>query len=1510
MAIYFNPGNDFTQRRVLVKKIEENPEENINDNNENPPSSTSTNDNDQLGRVIENSADIILGTINRVLLNRRPLRTLPPLPPATPTTPPVVTSGDAQSTENPSSTNNTNETTNSDKPYPDNFSGKFQNMGELQAYVHKSEVKDYISAQLKITISDSDFGRIAYEVAMKHSNDLSNVTVDSILSELSDAIKGEAVISSFEELSQYVQSDDYKNDILAELSMTEDDFVYFANASLDDFSQKVVEKYKENFNKLTPKEFIQEVITELFTEFENFVTSRNSGRSTRAAAVPGAASCGRTITNEDGTTSTITITGEIKIDDNGNIVQTEKMTTTNNQTGHVEIQMLIMVRDTKGNQLSVSWFTNDTEISRETYTYNDNNTYVVDSWDMDTGVKNSSTTTYEKIEDGEDRIISKEGIENGQAYGEKYNYDENNNLISITRVYDDTNGTHVSLEYAPENLDTPISKTVFDDFGNVLSFSKYDYSDKNCVTETITYSDGSQDEITTYKDQDGDCEITHRDADGNVLWKKSVEIDEGTKNITTEIYEYQNGEVYHSQETIVDKDGNLLQETNTQYKNEGEVQYQEVETTIYNEDGSVKSNYTVETHIDNETNQVISLTYENGELTLMTVVDNETGKLISQTEYQHNATEDVKYNYDEHNNLVSEEHIKADGSTIKIYYDSDYTETVTIDSNGRIVQSRTEHADGTVRTGTFNELGMLVNEITVDANNNKTETSYENGYTQTIRYDANGHLTEKTIVEVDRGTTITTVTKYDNDANAISETITVVNEDGSKVVKEYDSDNNLITYQEYDKNGDLVINQHNPNGINDVQQPSSDDVTNNQNNVSGDNNGDTSTDDIEKILDELGLSETDKWGLFINGSLTIGDMKITLVDGQLNIENINGEDVSQEDIGELLKELGITDTTDIWGDSSETSDSLIFGNLKITFDDDGVHIENINDSNNDNANNNNNINTEPPEPTNHEDSFTLEGEALDDLLRKKKTVTVDGVTYTYNGWNNTYSVSGKSGEYYYDEETNSFKSTDSYDNNINLDPTKFSGYMEQLEQHGFFTTEDGITFIGHKTEDGLWTFTINSPSDNGIKYVLYENEQGNSSLGRVDNNSQGGFKTSDGSYLYFDSNGTPSYKETPIGEMNGVQVFIRTYLDKTGAETSKREYVDENGTRYNSPSIELSDEQMDRLNSRQTVVLDNGTTVENVGGGEYLVNGERCKLAEDGKTFISTENYTVTFTSQNGSVTVQEYKDGKLAETTMKDKNGNIIQIVVLREDGNGPAYVQNYTYDAKGNVTMSNQIEFNQGGQIAVQTVTDQWGGTSTTEYTYDSNGQRTGYTETNIDADGNKGYITYDAKGNIVSAEFDVINNKGEYVHINPKDFGVDDYANPDINKIDHQRVIEFAQANGLSFTYSGTAVTSFITDLNEAIANGSFNDWWAKVQSGQITYNNSSSSGGTGYTNNSGHGNVWAGNVTNYQGGLGYQNIDPYGNGQWVSHNDWTWAPGQAGGLGMGRVSGGGGGGGVYY
>ena len=212
-----------------------------------------------------------------------------------------------------------------------------------------------------------------------------------------------------------------------------------------------------------------------------------------------------------------------------------------------------------------------------------------------------------------------------------------------------------------------------------------------------------------------------------------------------------------------------------------------------------------------------------------------------------------------------------------------------------------------------------------------------------------------------------------------------------------------------------------------------------------------------------------------------------------------------------------------------------------------------------------------------------------------------------------------------------------------------------------------------------------------------------------------------------------------------------------------------------------------------------------------------------------------------------------------------------------------------------------------------DQWGGTSTTEYTYDSNGQRTGSTQTNIDADGNQGHITYDAAGNIVSAVFDVINNKGETVHIDPKDFGVDDYANPDINKIDHQKVAEFARANGLSFTYSDTAViTSFITDLKDAISNGNFNDWWAKVQSGKITYNNnnSSSSSNTGYTNNWGQGNVWAGNVTNYQGGLGYQNIDSYGNGQWVSHNDWTWAPGQAGSFSVANAGGGGGGGGGLH
>ena len=897
---------------------------------------------------------------------------------------------------------------------------------------------------------------------------------------------------------------------------------------------------------------------------------------------------------------------------------------------------------------------------------------------------------------------------------------------------------------------------------------------------------------------------------------------------------------------------------------------------------------------------------------------------------------------------------------------------------GEIPEGYTKSVDNSTGIETYTSPDGNTRIEVRNVNGNKFTTTYENGQISTrcqTDKDGTNHF-----YEYSNGKISSITHAYKDGTSYVYEWNEEKGEFESTSMIKTDKDGNVSVYDWNEKTGKYEF----------VKTYKPDEEFNGNN----DNNGQLNS-DIEATLNQLGLSQTEKIALEINGSITIGNNKITLENGNLKIETIDNNSQSSEDIDKILDQLGLSETEKM---GLAMTGGLTIGNMKITLENGNLKIETIGNNNNNQgdsntikltnndlmallqqsngevtiggekykvnkdgtlspegkpyekydvdmqgmtltkrADNDNGISKEPPEPTKHEDSFTLEGQALQDLL-SGKTVTVDGVTYRPNG-SGTFSVTGKSGEFYYDKTTNSFKSSDSYDAEINLDPTKFSGYMEQLELQGFFTTEDGITFIGQKNDNGNWTFTINGQPNDGTKYVLYDDDKGNQSLGKIDNNSYGGYKTSDGSYIFFDKDGNPAYKETSVGKMNDVEVFIRTYVNENGESTGKKEYVDENGTRYNSPNVTLSDWEKDRLNDKHGgyVTLDDGTTVQNMGDGSYMVNGERCKLAPDGKTFISTENYTVSFTANNGNVTEQTYEGGKLAETATKDKYGNITQKVTMRPDGKGVAHVQNYTYDSKGNVTLTNQIEFNEKSQPAVQTVTDQWGGTSTTEYTYDSNGKRTGYTQTNVDAEGNKGYITYDENGNEVGAEFDVKNNQGQYVHINPNDF------RNSSGQIDQQKVIDFARNNGLSTTYTGSAASDFFSDMKEAIANGKFKEWYDDYKKKKSSSNNGSSgsssersnnnsnsnntgarydqygyAGSTGYVTNWGQGNVWQGNVTNYQGGSGYQNFDSYGHGQWVSHNDWTWAPGQSGNLGIvggnggggGRTGGGGGGGAVRY
>ena len=76
-----------------------------------------------------------------------------------------------------------------DIPQPDNFTGKFEHIGQLQTYVHREDVMAYVFAQAGEKIDPNEYGHLAYEVAQKHEKDINSVTVESIITELVDAIK-------------------------------------------------------------------------------------------------------------------------------------------------------------------------------------------------------------------------------------------------------------------------------------------------------------------------------------------------------------------------------------------------------------------------------------------------------------------------------------------------------------------------------------------------------------------------------------------------------------------------------------------------------------------------------------------------------------------------------------------------------------------------------------------------------------------------------------------------------------------------------------------------------------------------------------------------------------------------------------------------------------------------------------------------------------------------------------------------------------------------------------------------------------------------------------------------------------------------------------------------------------------------------------------------------------------------------------------------------------------------
>ena len=257
--------------------------------------------------------------------------------------------------------------------------------------------------------------------------------------------------------------------------------------------------------------------------------------------------------------------------------------------------------------------------------------------------------------------------------------------------------------------------------------------------------------------------------------------------------------------------------------------------------------------------------------------------------------------------------------------------------------------------------------------------------------------------------------------------------------------------------------------------------------------------------------------------------------------------------------------------------------------------------------------------------------------------------------------------------------------------------------------------------------------------------------------------------------------------------------------------------------------------------------------------------------------------NDDGTVTFTIKQDGKPSkEVTM---NGNDVVSTVeykYNDDGTLAEKVSTKISDSEN----YKPSELPENGKLKVERETHKTpDGSVIVEKKYDEDGNLASVTTTKKDKDGN---ITDEKTHNYKSPKDKVdvpdafsvrlTNNPTDISNINIPQLNTGVDANVFLKEVDD--LISWAK-NGNS------SLATALEDWKNNGCEGNFH-WQASDENSNNKNNNRPS---TSTTNNyNPHStNLFQGNVDNYQGGLGYQNIDEYGNGQWVGHNDWTFAPG---------------------
>ena len=351
-----------------------------------------------------------------------------------------------------------------------------------------------------------------------------------------------------------------------------------------------------------------------------------------------------------------------------------------------------------------------------------------------------------------------------------------------------------------------------------------------CNAEVISYEDGAV-QLNCYNDQGDAVSSTFYNAEGKEEYKDRIEYSYNADGKKTASKSFSGDFLASEVEYAIGDDGNEYIIKETFYHDDGSYDLNEYDingntliSISYGADKSEQSRMEYEYSADG--NQMTEKTYYEQKMQSQSVYDITDGNQIMIANiayYEDGGTESSEY--DKYGNPTHQVVTSADGKM-----ESDYRYEYEYDSDGNITLARTfendrlvqemEYVTGSDQDGSWSRSGKTVN---YHADGSKTVSDFDpdGAWSSEITYAADGSISEELRYEYEynqngdqtvgrsyRNGKLTEIAETVMDQNGETEFIirTQFNEDGSKRVRKYDTNFDIVEDTSYDANGNVKAN--------------------------------------------------------------------------------------------------------------------------------------------------------------------------------------------------------------------------------------------------------------------------------------------------------------------------------------------------------------------------------------------------------------------------------------------------------------------------------------------------------------------------------------------------------------------------------------------------------------------------------------------------------------------------------------------------------------------------------